>query len=848
MKKKTLAWAVLPAALLLAACGGGRSEESPSDSSTPEESTSQTESETSSTSESTVNHLDDFTHATGEAVERAYDERFDVMLEDFSGENLAGETEGGTLHKGRFEGVVDSDLYNFPSDTDRALYKAAGESYEGMNLGANGIGFRMRVTKGSVKLANLHLELRGGDAPLTTYKIELTDARDSDNEALPELSGEWQDFLINPGQTIEDENTVYKNVDGSDSEVAVLSKIVGFHLVANPEEVAGIVEIDEVFTYSGTSRVTLDDFNRTILNKVPNAWWGGSDSGAAHIIRKGLTLAGGATYTTPSLEGNKEDIVLTLLGDTSNVALTGLDASGNELATVNWGELAIGEGLVAAGVSADYQNLAIDLDQLTGNGTLDKVKVTATSAIELASVYLTSFEVPELDLSYPRLNPESFVVFDDFEREIASLNDDWGASAAIQANIDAGVNGFISYSNGENIKTHDGALILPATTADGYDQVTIGVTATHVLEGAKYVVIAAQGEDLNLLRFKFRGKGSNSDVYFNAALAAEGVKTYNDEVVDNPYVGEDGYTWYVLELGALNGLEAGDLIDIYYTGNSEAKIDKIFFANADHPVTVLGSEDKNVVGDASGYACLGEFANAGTQIGMTVASDDGATFESVRIIRNGQEFWMNQDKLVGYLPNGTLITKSTPVPETPTTVWFDLVASGLEDLTPAKTAMHMGVAGCTGHITLSKIYHGEIGYAHSYGGFPAASVNGATYVSLGKKQLIDAHDIIAITIKATGELTYETFRVECNKTFAFANNPDTWTCARADGSEVVASDPISTEGETIYLDVANSGIVLEAGKDLEIHFGGWGTGEGTIEILDIQGISLAGTPYNVIRG
>lgn len=839
MKTKTLL-ILASSALLIAACGNPTPTPTPTPSSESSSSltTSSSSSETSTSSTEVIEHLGDYTGVSAEAELRDFDERFDAPVEDFSGENLAGVTDG-VRHNGYLRALVDSQSDNFPKTTDGAIYKAASGTYEAMGFGANGIGFRMRVSRGKVALANLRLELRGGDG-FQTYQIQLSEARNSDNEALPELSGEFQDFLINPGQTIEDETTVYKNLDGTDSETAVLGMILGFHLVANDVEVGGELEIAEVFTYQGTTRTVLDDFNRTDVARVPNAWWGGSASG--FIVRKGVKLEGGKAYTTPSLSGESH-LVLTALGDSSSTTLVGLDASGAELATLSWSEAHGVSGTLAALATGAYGNYVIDLDQLAGNGVLDKVKVLSTSAVELAGVFLTSMEVPNLDLTYPHIAPT--VVVDDFDREIASLNDNWEASAQLQANIDAGVTGFVSYSMGDQISVSNGHLNLPAT--DNYAQVTIGYQANHVDAKAKYVVIAAKGDDLNRMRFKFRGQGNDTEVWFNSGLAAEGVKAYGDAEVASPYVDSDGFTHYVFDL-ALNGLGAGDLFDLYYTGPSAVQIESIYYANDDFSFSWGEGADPAVSTevDLANYSYGGGIAIAPNQLfGVSINSAAGdADFSSFRVQMGGEFKWLNNGSINAYYMDGSKVSPTDKIPESGTVILFDLSVFS-EDV---EHYLHLHVGdGFTGRLTLGRLLVGNRGFSMRIGGGDEVAVDHG-YAYLCGMDIRATFEELQITVKASGEnMTYECFRIESPQgVLSYFNNPETVAVYHADGTRVAGADVIPEEGETLTLSIADSAIAPAPGGALHFHYGDWGNPVGTIQVVEVRGLASV-TPYELVK-
>ncbi|MBQ2494473.1 MAG: hypothetical protein II520_04490, partial [Bacilli bacterium] len=762
MKKKLIAWAVLPLAALLAACGGPKPTPTPSSPTDTSEDTSiHTSEETTSeetTSEDTsvdpvVEHLDPYTPISETAELRTYDARFDAPIDDFSSNTLQGATDG-VRHNGFLRALVDSALPGFPKTTDDAVYKAAAGTYEAMDLGANGIGFKMRVSRGKVALKNLHLELRGDDA-YQTYKIELTDALNGDGEALPELTDEFQDIVINPGQTIDDENTVYKNKDGSDSDQTVLGKIVGFHLVANDIEVGGEVEIDEVFTFAGTNRVVLDDFNHEDVAAVPGAWWGGSASG--FIVRRGVTLDKGHQYTTPTLPATHTHVALSLIGDASGAVLTGIDAEGNNLASLSWTEADGKDSKLNMLSDSQYGNYIVDLGQLAGNGVLAKVKLSSTTPIELSNVFLTSMELPQLDLVYPTISPT--VTLDNFVGDVASLDDNWDASAAKQVNIDAGRTGFVSYSMGDQINVKDGVLNLPAT--DGYASVAIGYQSTHIDPTAKYVVIAAKGDDLNLMRFRFRENDATPVVWFNAGFAAEGVKAYGDSKIPSPYVDENGFTHYVFDM-EVNGLKRTDLLDLYYTGATGAQIESIYFATDDFAVNKAAEADpvNGTLVSLAGYTYVGGIAAAPTDVlGVRIAkAEDDADFHSFRVKMGTTALWLKDKAVSAFYADGRPVLPTDKIPEDGCDIFFDL--SVFPEDVEHYVHCEIGLDDAVGSVQISKLLRMNRGYLHSFGGLTEKTIDKA-YMWLGNVCVDAAYDFLMITLKATGTaMTYESFRLE----------------------------------------------------------------------------------------
>ena len=171
-----------------------------------------------------VEHKAPFVSKAEGAVTREYKADFDTMVDDFSGETLLGTNTNGEVQKDVLRVLVDSANGDFPATPDRAIYKMATGSYDLDKY--EGIGFRIRkVGEGTLDLSNLILGLRGGDG-YKVYELNLAEAVNPDGEALEELSEEFVDLVVSPNLSLEDDQTVYENPDGTPSELKVLEEIL----------------------------------------------------------------------------------------------------------------------------------------------------------------------------------------------------------------------------------------------------------------------------------------------------------------------------------------------------------------------------------------------------------------------------------------------------------------------------------------------------------------------------------------------------------------------------------------------------------------------------------------------
>ena len=315
MKKKSLIALLAVASMILVGCGKGKKPSSSETSETepPTEETS-TGGETSGGEQ--VTHQNPFVSTVeNPTTTRQYREEFDEMIEDFSSATPSGETTG-EFNKSFLRVLVDSADVNEPTSPDAAIYKMSRGNYQIASF--EGIGFRMRkVGNGFLNLSNLVLGLRGDDA-FKVFGINLAEALNPDGEPLPELTSEFQDVIVSPGQSIEDANTVYELAAGGNSETNVLDQILGFHLFALDEECSAVVEIEKVFLVNAGEVTDLDVFAREDVTRAdPTCWWRGS---TGFIVQKGVTLDGGKKYTTKAVEkGEYENLVMNVMGDTSGL-------------------------------------------------------------------------------------------------------------------------------------------------------------------------------------------------------------------------------------------------------------------------------------------------------------------------------------------------------------------------------------------------------------------------------------------------------------------------------------------------------------------------------------------------
>ncbi len=834
MKGKKFLWVMLPlaAGLILAGCNNdkGSSSSDAGGDNTSSSTPAPVDPGDSSSSTPTPTPVDPVQHRDGlnktladGAITREYDKRFDEEVEDFSGESLLGVSDG-VSHKGILREVVDSNLTSFQNSPNAAIYKMASSAFDGDKtlLGQSVVNFKMRIVEGKLALKDLIFGIRPSDDNSDhVYPISLDKAVDGDQEALPELTNEFQTLSISISESIGDENTLFPNTD-----LKVLDSALGMHLYVKADaEVSAVIEIAEVSYSKGDSTVVIDDFARDKIAGNPNVYWGPTDCADAVLVRKGVEISKGKKYTTPTLSETQRaysHVVLDVLGDMSgaSVEVAYDNDTKKELA---FAELkAKTDQAVVNAVNGIYAPLAIDLSVFgTPEGANIKtitVKNDGDNELEIANVFMTNFEEPQLDKKYPHLNTETAVTFDNFNRDFASLNEDWNASAADSRNVDAGINGFVSYANGANISTSGGALHLPATEA--YDEVTIG--STHVLKGAQYLVFSISGEEgYDLTNFRFELGGASQAVWFNSALAMEGVKTYGDENIQSPYKDMGtGYTWYVVDL-TMHNLEAKDLIAIYYTGEKDITIDSIFYANSFSANKVVdGWADSSADHDMTAYKYAGNCGAAldGDYLGFTVKGDGtNATLKTLRFEQGDATLWVKDNAITIYDANGSKVSADTVIPAEETTYYADLSVFSAKG--NAFTNVHSGDAELGGGtIKFISIFKASAGFF--YDGMDAKDVDypngGYGYVG-GWDVTSDADKIYVAVSSSDGSSDLSQFRIEK------AGGATVWAkdvagfIKNVDGTAVDLTAKLTAEATTIVIDLKAAGINCVKGDVLHFH-------------------------------
>lgn len=846
-KTKCLVLSTLMLGLTLTACGGKKEgsssflSENPSTSSLPDTS-SVTSSESSSSGGQTDIDLPVYAKSIDKnARTRAYKEEFDLMLDDFSSTTLKGTLsgEGRQVSESYLQVSINSKSEEtYPGNDDRSIYKQASGDYNIHSFDA--IKFRMRVTEGELKKEDLILGLRGDDA-FNLYELSLSEALDNDSEEIPELTGEWQDIIVSPMNSIEDSNTVYTSKSsGAPTTVKVLEQIIGFHLYAR-EGVNAVVEIESVKGIAGKNETVLDDFARREVNgSTGHTWWNDS---TGHIITKSVVLDNGGSYTTLASDelGDYENVVLSLKSESSNISLTPILTGGAEGTPKSWSDLKDDQNLsVVAPVNGAYGSYVIHLANsgITDSGIVG-FKITASDWTSVDAVFMTNMTEKAAATEFPKLDTENAVVFDDFNRTQNIIDTSYENAVLNTIVTEAGLNYAISYHNEGMIKVSDGAVTFDATSLaeNDYIQFTEGSKASR--GDHRYMVISTKLEEGATLD-GFRIESGGKTIWYNDMYAAQGLKTSSNI---NPYV-KDGFTWQVIDL-ALSDLDSidGEVV-MYYSGTGKLSIDTIFFVSEPGLSAKAFAETEKVLNaDTSADGIAHQSLVAGTNEGakvirLTYQGDGVHDLSSFRIegtALNSAIFANNGSlkmSVGGESVDGTFVAPA----DVDTVMLIDLEASGWTDFTSTFELVlgdwaegYMDIRNVEMLIENDFLEWKDFDIAEEVSLMPTADVP-HTYLYVGWSE---GAEVITLTLKGDGAANLESFRFELTD----AENQQVVYYANAtlamtvDGEAIDCTYVIPEEGVTITFDLKASGGVSSDGVNITLVYGDWANIDQTITIV-----------------
>ncbi len=475
--------------------------------------------------------------------------------------------------------------------------------------------FLVMVMKGKngASIDDLYISFRYDDNH-EDIDVSLTELYDPDLYPLPELTDQYQVYIIDLASSLDGKEFVSKAGTGN---IQAGRALAGFHFMSRTDgDGEGIVAIKEVYWsndpatlgYVDNNNSLLDDFNRTDLSDTTdtNIWWRGG-SPEARIVGKYLALDytnnkaiyRSAGYDNSNAAGNYENFVLRIRGTRGGENIKIVPFYVKEDGTEVYGEpMALStlkgpDNKPVPGITKEFQNLVVNF---TANGWEKNVNGFKFESLdgEAGTIYIDQifFTNMEYDAStvvteYPILNLDDIVVFDDFERQSV------GATAQYDPNNPVALENdlyfIIAYAGMDRMSIDEGALVLDCTLNSDYIQYTSA--GVNVNDGSyKYVVFKVKGEagaTLNNFRIKTIDASDvrSSDIWGNGGLkSGTGLLTPDFGAVDYPYLTDDGYMYIIVDLEASNLTDTVNGFDIFYSGTGKIYIDSIFFANPGMPV------------------------------------------------------------------------------------------------------------------------------------------------------------------------------------------------------------------------------------------------------------------------
>lgn len=617
---------------------------------------------------------------------RSFNPDFDQMFDSFERpiletvEDLGlwwARTEGNQVRLTDRKGFLQS-RYSTTSGTtkDAPIYKVASPS------NTNGAyEFLVMVMRGfdGASIEDLYLSFRYDDN-YEDIDVDFADLFDPDFDYLPELSEEFQVYIIDLNNSL-DEQVFRRFPDRQGPELIPAGRsLAGFHFMAKSDgDGSGTIDIREVYWsrdavtlgYADTpDNFLLDDFNREVLSETnPDIWWRGAGPDS-QIIGKWLAfdyttapaVYMAAGYENSNAQGNYENFVLRAQGQEGGEDLLiypfyvvdGQYVLGSPKAL---SELKGPDGEGVPALTAQMQNLVVNF---TANGWDNKVngfrfesKPDDRGLVYIDEIFFTNMEydASQVMTEYPFIDPTDILVFDDFNRDAlgATLEYDVNNPIALENDLQF----IIAYAGIDRLSIKDGALVFDCTDNPDYIQYTTG--GSRINDGSyQYVIFKMKGEEgASLSNFRISTIDENGTrsgvVWANGGLkSGPGLPTPQFEALQYPYVSQDGWTFLIVDLAASNLTETVSGFDLFYSGAGKLYIDTIFFANSGRPIP---DYDSRFIFEDFNRDVLVPEGDLFEELGKWYIEGENAVIEGGAIVLDGQDNAYAYFKTAGYPSN-----------------------------------------------------------------------------------------------------------------------------------------------------------------------------------------------------
>ena len=550
---------------------------------------------------------------------RAFDPRFDQMFDDFTrpiltaveGTGLLWATaEGSDVRLTERDGFLRAAYSTTLGTTkDAPIYKVASPSN---TQGA--YDFLVLVMRGSqgASIEDLILSFRYDDN-YADIDVDFVDLFDPDFEPLPELTDEYQVYVIDLANSLD--GRVFQRLPGryGPETLPADRRLAGFHLMARSTGGgSGILDIREVYWsrdavtlgYVDTpDNFLLDDFEReNVSEAAPEIWWRGAGPGSFivgrwlafdYTTRPGVYMAAGADRAS-NAAGRYENFVLRIRG-----AEGGEDLLVYPLYMVD-GKPVLGKGIALSelkgpdgervpALTTEFQNLVVNFAANGWDPAVHGLRLESKPGehglVYIDQIFFTNlaYDPSEIATEYPVLDLSDVLVFDDFERPVLGATPEYDPNNPVA--LEHGLQFIIAYAGMDRLSIEDGALVFDSTQNPDYIQYTSA--STRVNDGRyRYVVLRVKGEQgASLDNFRLSTIDANGTrsvvVWANGGLkSGRGLPTPPLDDPDYPYISPDGWMDLIVDLAASNLTETVSGFDLFYGGSGRLLIDTIFFANA----------------------------------------------------------------------------------------------------------------------------------------------------------------------------------------------------------------------------------------------------------------------------
>ena len=588
----------------------------------------------------------------------------------------------------------------------------------------------------------------------------------------------------------------------------MLDEILGIHLYALDEECSAVLEIQEVFLVKAGEKTVVDSFDRAVTKKTDDTCWWRDSTG--FIVRKGVTLNSNQTYTAPVPNKAFENVVLTVMGDTTGASLK----VGNN--TVNWANLKDSENAaVSNAVNGGFYSLVINGANSNLGAFGGGFILTSAKELTVSEVFYTDMEVPEAVVEYPTFDVNSLFMFDNFNREQSGFNGDYEAAIADEKTLAAGLSYQLSYNNGDKVAVNGEALVFDATELGAGDYINYKACNDNLVGDHDYMIMALKAENgatLNDFRFNI----GNGVTYINQMYSAEGLAVATLDQADYPYI-RAGYTWLVIDLAVSKMARGAEpFIDYYYSGTGKLYVDFVAFANAEAGDTKDTLYVEKTYAEGAGYEYAGYVYSPATSRYIKLVAETTGTIDSIRF-EGATTQWFHDGNIKDAEGNAIPATASAG------TYVIDLVASGIK-AEGTEQGIHVHGDGNNGAISI-EVYsidlvpqYSDVETVHE----AAANLSGYAYVG-GMDNYGASYLVLNIKSEDAG-VDLRSLRLESGEVTAWVKDG---AVKDAEGNVIDRATEVTSAGITLVVDLAASNLV---GPAIHIHAGGFEESTGSITL------------------